>query len=634
VPAIISALGLPARSRLVLRKADGTEIDPRTPLAFAGLAADDRLIVEVAPRRWGPLARPGAGQPTAPAARYGGRRILPAYLVIDTSQSMEAVIGTLNAQLADLWSEVLHEPKVAATCHLAVITFDFTAVVRTPLASVATRQPAELSAARTAGSRYYDAFTLLRATIANDVYQLHLAGCRRPYQPVAFFLSDGTNEGPDGKSEGSQDWTAALRELTDWGAFFAVPKLIAFGFGTAREDQLRLIGGDDTYLPGSGVLAEVAIKEFTATVLRSMVDSSFYGEQADGEIFRIAAPDPRVWLRSGDAEPAAQPDEDAGSAPPAWRALAPGRASRSDVPQDSAVPGLPVPPGTGPVSVFGAGIIDHAVLRKGPGLGRKGATGAVYELEGTPGYCFKEYLRPLGPGQERRLDALVSWRNGLSETERAGLDAYCAWPLARAVRDGVTTGVVMLTAPAPFWAMADGRRRVRELQHLIYPREARDLGLPEVGRASRLATLGSLAAVMAFLDAHQMVYGDIGDKNVLWTPDDGGRVFLLDCDNARPVALAADPGITMPPADWRDPALAEGMPPGIASDRYALGVCYYKVFCGVEQVPERPEVPRDVPVLADLEWLVEASVFGPASDRPPAGTWTRAIAGIPALAVG
>jgi hypothetical protein len=278
--------------------------------------------------------------------------------------------------------------------------------------------------------------------------------------------------------------------------------------------------------------------------------------------------------------------------------------------------------------------VEKSELRPARRVGNRGATGSVRDVGGQPPCLYKEYFTP--SAHAARLDRLVAWRNGLSQAERDFLDDRCAWPLVTVTRDGQMTGFLMKSAPADFWAEMGGERHTLELQHLIHSRGAMALGIELPGPSERLEFVRDLAEILAFFEDHQIVYGDVSERNVFWTTRQRPRIFLIDCDNSRPTDFA-DRSVALPRnPSWRDPNLPEGSYPDTNSDRYTLAVFCYRVFYDYYRDPGQPIpaletnrslllIPQKAPHLPQLEGCLARGVSTPRF-RPDARTWLSAIA--------
>jgi uncharacterized protein YegL len=279
---IAGAVGLPA-NELVLRRDNGALIDQGRSLTAARVRPGDLVLVEQARilRRFMRKAQ------TLPAdiVTEHGYRVLPCYLVIDTSRSMSGdPIWTVNRELPLLQTSMSVEPMLAEVCQLSLVTFDVTAIVRTRLTDVSTVTFPNLEAAGE-WTNYESPFTLLRSIISRDLYRLFLKG-RRPYRPAVFFLSDG-------RHNTAADWPAAFRNLTDRSSFFGAPNVIAFGFGAALEENIRFIGTKAAYLPADGSPSanlEAFMKFLLSSLALSMTKADAVADENDPLVIPPEAP--------------------------------------------------------------------------------------------------------------------------------------------------------------------------------------------------------------------------------------------------------------------------------------------------------------------------------------------------------
>lgn len=286
--AIARALGLPRGHELLLRREDGALIDPRTSLSAAKVGWGQRVLVEPgqASRPSSLLGRLGRLQsPPEDDVIPSAYRVLPCYLAVDTSASMQGhPIDTVNAELPRLRLSMLREPELAEVCQLSLITFDMSATLRLKLTDVSKMSFPPLQA----GGRtdYCEPFMLLRSTIANDLYELYRHG-RRPYRPVVFFLSDG-------KHNGSSDWRDPLRVLTDRATFHGAPNIIAFGFGDASEQAIRAVGQRAAYMPEEGS-PSANLDTFMAFLLSSLTTSMTHAARDQDDVLVVPPSAPMGW---------------------------------------------------------------------------------------------------------------------------------------------------------------------------------------------------------------------------------------------------------------------------------------------------------------------------------------------------
>ena len=286
---IARALGLPRGHEFLLRREDGALIDPRNSLSAAKVGWGQRVLVEPdqTARSSGRLGRLGRRQQLPPEDDVipSAYRVLPCYLTIDTSLSMEGhPIETVNAELPRLRLNMLREPELAEVCQLSLITFDSEARLRTKLTDVSKMTFAPLQAA--GRTDYRAPFELLRETIANDLYELYRHG-RRPYRPVVFFLSDG-------KPNVSGNWGDPLRMLADRAAFHGAPNIIAFGFGEATEQAIRAVGQKAAYMPEEGS-PSANLDTFMTFLLSSLTTSMTHAARDQDDVLVVPPTAPTGW---------------------------------------------------------------------------------------------------------------------------------------------------------------------------------------------------------------------------------------------------------------------------------------------------------------------------------------------------
>jgi DNA-binding helix-hairpin-helix protein with protein kinase domain len=267
------------------------------------------------------------------------------------------------------------------------------------------------------------------------------------------------------------------------------------------------------------------------------------------------------------------------------------------------------------------------------GSGGQGRIFLVPELD-LPGgggpFVYKEYLPDGAAVSAQGMANIISLRVSLGPEQLAWFDNHLAWPLRIVVdqdRTGdVVVGVVMRLIPAAFFEVVSltGPRREmpREARALFYDRaraERENLRYPD-SRERHLLCM-RLAYVIAFLHRHQIVFGDISSRNVLYrlapTPD----VLLVDCDAVRKVGTApvVAQGHTpefMPPDPYE--------PQSIGTDLFKLGMFVARILS-----PGRALSVADVDAGAPniLEptgaRMLRASLRREPAGRPTALDWYR-----------
>lgn len=247
-----------------------------------------------------------------------------------------------------------------------------------------------------------------------------------------------------------------------------------------------------------------------------------------------------------------------------------------------------------------------------------GGQGRVFRLVDLPGTLLKLYH----PG----IAVLPDELGRLIDLGRGDLCAApLAWPSGRVFDGGRCVGLLMPEAPARFAASLAGRRRLLELQFLLYPRRAMwaELVLPTDQERRGLAA----AYVELFLVLHRggVMVGDVSMRNLLWTLADGLSVFAIDCDGFR---LTGRPPAVRPAdtAGWVDPARPSEVT--VDTDRYKLALVALRVLLGNHAV-----TPEDVCATSSArcslgpELTALARHAAEPGRRPPAECWLGAIEG-------
>lgn len=271
-------------------------------------------------------------------------------------------------------------------------------------------------------------------------------------------------------------------------------------------------------------------------------------------------------------------------------------------------------------------------------VGSPGLMGTVHAVADVQPPCYyKQYHEP--ELHTDRLARLIAWRQGLGGRDLGLLEDHCAWPVVTvAAESGQPTGFLMRPAPPEFWFEPVGplgrarERHTLELSHLMLPVQAQAHGITAPQHWQRLELLQDLATIFDLFRRNEIVYGDVSGDNVLWTLVPRPRIYLIDCDNARPADLPAEQaGVAMSSmhAIWRDPALPQHGSPGMESDRFALAMFCYRVYYQApsalsfgEDGPEL-DLPPDAHVLP-LQRVLELGLSRNPAQRPPAADWIKA----------
>jgi len=167
-------------------------------------------------------------------------RLLPIYILCDTSQSMQAngAIDKMNEGLAGVVTAINHQGAKGDDIRLCVITYATKATVALPLTSVEmhTTIP-KLNAVGV--TNLPNAIELLSTTLSSDYHALRDAG-ERAYRPAVFVFTDGRpTDGQGNELQDPSPWLGPLQTLKDHPIW--APRIYAYGFGHAQPEQLKLL---------------------------------------------------------------------------------------------------------------------------------------------------------------------------------------------------------------------------------------------------------------------------------------------------------------------------------------------------------------------------------------------------------
>jgi len=248
---------------------------------------------------------------------------------------------------------------------------------------------------------------------------------------------------------------------------------------------------------------------------------------------------------------------------------------------------------------------------------------------------YKEY-RP-GHAPPAGMNAIVNMRTGMSVADRAKLDSIAVWPL-RAVRDGDRyCGVVLPLIPGEFLERrrlpGSGRSSLdpREVQNLfVDPELAQRIGMPLVPLNHRYAVCRDLADGLAFLHKHDIVFGDINAKNVLFRKAARATIMLVDCDAVRFKGSAAVTRQLNAP-DWDPPE--GGVVLTEATDLYKLGLLVLRVLNPGAQASTSRDPRRADPLLriGQGREKLRAALSADPGNRPAAAWWRNYFADLAAM---
>jgi hypothetical protein len=274
--------------------------------------------------------------------------------------------------------------------------------------------------------------------------------------------------------------------------------------------------------------------------------------------------------------------------------------------------------------------VQEQTLKLGRELG-SGGQGRVLRVEGQGlPLVFKQY-KMVGADQAA-LKILVDLPATLQPSERDQLHARAAWPLARVFSKGQLRGFLMQEIPGQFFAAnVAGTMKLRELQHLVYPRKpAWGEIVPESGvsAATRLDVASEFCKLVAVLHGKGLILGDVSTSNLLWagSADEVAAIFLIDCDGIR--KLGSPPVLTQADTlDWDDPHQPQAGP-DLDTDRYKLALLVGRVLTiGKDirpggQLRLVPDLPKRVAERVTILWQRAAGARG---TRPDAYQWAIAL---------
>jgi len=212
----------------------------------------------------------------------GGKlALLPAYIVIDTSSSMDATADS-GQKLIDVANEIVpaiievceRKPAVKDKLRLSLISFDSTAEVVIPLGCKDDFVPVPVLSAK-GGTNYGAAFRLLRSEIEDGVRALNASGFQI-FRPAVFFITDGE---PIDKAD---DRDAAFADLID-PEFRAAPHIVMFGVADASPETLKAYVNRNgvAVAAKAGADAAEALGTIVTKLVSSIVQSIAGGEDHD-----------------------------------------------------------------------------------------------------------------------------------------------------------------------------------------------------------------------------------------------------------------------------------------------------------------------------------------------------------------
>lgn len=259
-----------------------------------------------------------------------------------------------------------------------------------------------------------------------------------------------------------------------------------------------------------------------------------------------------------------------------------------------------------------------------------GGVGTIYRTT-NPRLVYKEYRSvdkaPARPALDRLVligrEIIVGRRVRLCTTPESSIN----WPLdVIADTEGQARGVVLPAIPP---SLLNEFGKPRGLEFLIMRRAIP----PPAGL--RVFVLLRMAEILAYLDTHYLVHGDVSGKNLAWAAAPQLWVYLIDCDGMVGQTSALAHGVSTP--GWTDPRLTDRLVPAHdhLSDWYALALAMYR---GLLLVPgnlhnKNPDgtwpAPTEIPdqlddrIAALLHRALDHPLDGPS--RPSPAEWVQVL---------
>lgn len=213
-----------------------------------------------------------------------GQVIMPFYLIVDKSWSMQDDVQDLNRAIADMIESIRRDPVVDDLVMLSIITFDTNARTIVPLDSPSAIQSPAISA--DGGTNYGAAFREFSRAFEQDRARLKGQGVK-VYRPCVFFLTDG--------APGDQDYFETFKSLFAWDPDAkignrAFPYFVPFGIGAAPEDVMRRLAYPNfgrtmgRWFSFKSSKAGEALKAMTDVLGRTVMSSGQSASQGQAQI--------------------------------------------------------------------------------------------------------------------------------------------------------------------------------------------------------------------------------------------------------------------------------------------------------------------------------------------------------------
>ena len=211
----------------------------------------------------------------------GKRTVLPFYIVVDASGSMEGTkIQSVNEALEEMRLKVTTDPFLSSIAWIGIITFSDEAEELIELGDLS-RFISIPEIEVVANTNYGEVFDFLRTTIDHDIERLRADGVKA-HRPLVFFLSDG--------QPSFENWEGPVKAIHDktWSYH---PNIIAFGIEDADSSVLLQISTLDFFMmdESSKVKPSQVISDLIDSVTNTILASTASVQKGMSPIYEISA---------------------------------------------------------------------------------------------------------------------------------------------------------------------------------------------------------------------------------------------------------------------------------------------------------------------------------------------------------
>ena len=177
-----------------------------------------------------------------------GQFVMPFYLILDQSGSMQQDLGALSQKVQELIEELRKDPIADDVALLSIISFGSSAQVTLPLTRLTLAQPVSLS--NMGGTNYSSAWKTYDQAIRSAYQQIKARGASM-HRPCVFFLTDGEPQDMGKDASGVMEFRRTFNQLQGRDAVPYWPYVVAFGFRDATQAVLEQIAYPDRGIRGN-----------------------------------------------------------------------------------------------------------------------------------------------------------------------------------------------------------------------------------------------------------------------------------------------------------------------------------------------------------------------------------------------